>query len=124
MENADIIDQVIDESVQLKCFVVPSYEKIERPVALGNVFKQSKTKEKPALKIDCPHIESTTGLTIALTDPDAPSRGDPKWSEMCHWIAIIPTSGNMSVGIDVGSHTDRKDVIESRHFHSRIYLCC
>jgi len=25
--------------------------------------------------------------TIALTDPDAPTRNDPKWSEMCHWIA-------------------------------------
>jgi phosphatidylethanolamine-binding protein (PEBP) family uncharacterized protein len=26
-------------------------------------------------------------LTIALTDPDAPSRQNPKWSQMCHWIA-------------------------------------
>jgi len=25
--------------------------------------------------------------TIALTDPDAPSRDNPEWSEMCHWIA-------------------------------------
>jgi phosphatidylethanolamine-binding protein (PEBP) family uncharacterized protein len=25
--------------------------------------------------------------TVTLTDPDAPSRDDPKWSEMCHWIA-------------------------------------
>jgi phosphatidylethanolamine-binding protein (PEBP) family uncharacterized protein len=25
--------------------------------------------------------------TITLTDPDAPSRENPKWSEMCHWIA-------------------------------------
>ena len=32
---------------------------------------------------------ATTNLTyvITLTDPDAPSRDDPKWSEMCHWIA-------------------------------------
>jgi phosphatidylethanolamine-binding protein (PEBP) family uncharacterized protein len=21
-----------------------------------------------------------------MTDPDAPSRNDPKWSEFCHWI--------------------------------------
>lgn len=26
-------------------------------------------------------------LTIAMTDPDAPSRDDPEWSEICHWIA-------------------------------------
>lgn len=25
---------------------------------------------------------------IVLTDPDAPSRDDPKWSEFCHWIAV------------------------------------
>jgi phosphatidylethanolamine-binding protein (PEBP) family uncharacterized protein len=24
---------------------------------------------------------------ITLTDPDAPSRDNPEWSEMCHWIA-------------------------------------
>lgn len=24
---------------------------------------------------------------MTLTDPDAPSRDDPKWSEFCHWIA-------------------------------------
>jgi hypothetical protein len=23
---------------------------------------------------------------VTLTDPDAPSRDDPKWSEFCHWI--------------------------------------
>lgn len=26
-------------------------------------------------------------LTLALTDPDAPSRDNPEWSEICHWIA-------------------------------------
>lgn len=30
-----------------------------------------------------------TGLSyvLTLTDPDAPSHDDPKWSEFCHWIA-------------------------------------
>jgi len=27
-------------------------------------------------------------LVITLTDPDAPSRKNPEWSEMCHWIAV------------------------------------
>lgn len=26
-------------------------------------------------------------LTLALTDPDAPSRDDPQWSQVCHWLA-------------------------------------
>lgn len=35
---------------------------------------------------------------IALTDPDAPSRDNPKWSEMCHWIA-----SNFSIAQDTFS---------------------
>jgi len=30
-------------------------------------------------------------FTIILTDPDAPSRKNPKWSEICHWIATLST---------------------------------
>lgn len=32
-------------------------------------------------------LTSGIQLTIALTDPDAPSRDNPKWSQICHWIA-------------------------------------
>lgn len=32
-------------------------------------------------------------LTLALTDPDAPSREKPDWSQICHWIITdIPLS--------------------------------
>lgn len=90
MKKAEIIDDVVDDFIS-KCFVVPVYEKKkhkEYPVALGNALKPSKTKNSPSLKIFCPELEETSGLTIVLTDPDAPSRDNPKWSEMCHWIGI------------------------------------
>jgi phosphatidylethanolamine-binding protein (PEBP) family uncharacterized protein len=32
-------------------------------------------------------LNSGIQLTIALTDPDAPSRDNPEWSQICHWIA-------------------------------------
>jgi phosphatidylethanolamine-binding protein len=121
LKNADIIDQVIDD-FEPKSLIFPYYGKEQRPVALGNKFKQSKTKEKPSLKIYYSHIESTPGLTIALTDPDAPSRDDPKWSEMCHWIAIIPTSGKDSVEINFGGYTDEEEVIECKRFNSKLFL--
>lgn len=35
---------------------------------------------------------------LALTDPDAPSRKEPKWSEFCHWIAISPYWKNANIG--------------------------
>jgi len=45
---------------------------------------------------------------IAATDPDAPSRDDPKWSEFCHWIAkglaVSSSSGGLSL-------SDLEDVI-------------
>lgn len=83
LKKADIINEVIDD-FQPECFVAPFYGKKQRPVVFGNKFKQSKTKERPSLKIYCPNMKSTPGLTIALTDPDAPSRKNPKWAEMCH----------------------------------------
>lgn len=42
-------------------------------------------------------LNSGIQLTVALTDPDAPSRDNPKWSQICHWIAtdvhLTPSSG-------------------------------
>lgn len=35
---------------------------------------------------------------ITLTDPDAPSRNNPEWSEMCHWI-----SANLTIAQDTFS---------------------
>lgn len=31
-------------------------------------------------------MKHNTQLTIAITDPDAPSNDDPKWSQVCHWL--------------------------------------
>jgi phosphatidylethanolamine-binding protein len=115
LKKASIIDEVIDD-FEGKCFVVPLYGKKERPVALGNIFKEAKTKGKPALRIYCPHMQSTLGLTIALTDPDAPSRDDPKWSEMCHWISTIPISNQDGVQIDLEGRTEEKDLVECERF--------
>jgi hypothetical protein len=92
LKKADIIDDIVDD-FEPKCFVAPIYDKKEKeyPVALGNTLKPSKARDSPSLKIYCPELQATSGLTIILTDPDAPSRSNPKWSEMCHWIEIIPT---------------------------------
>ena len=91
LRKADIIDDIVDDFLP-KCFVAPIYDKgkKEYPVVLGNTLKPSQTKESPSVKIYCPNLHETSGITIVLTDPDAPSRDDPKWSEMCHWIGIIP----------------------------------
>ena len=117
MKQADIIDEVVDD-FKPKCSVAPFYGKKERPVALGNVFKQSKTKNKPSLRVYCTDMQSTPGLTIALTDPDAPSRKDPKWSEMCHWIAVIyvPEAMQMPYANGLEFELEAKELVECEGF--------
>jgi phosphatidylethanolamine-binding protein (PEBP) family uncharacterized protein len=59
---------------------------------LGNTIKPQHLQNQPAITLrdETSSLESTaSGMTyvVTLTDPDAPSRHNPKWSEMCHWIA-------------------------------------
>lgn len=63
---------------------------------LGNTIKPKYLRDEPSIKL---HDETSSGsyansnmtYVVTLTDPDAPSREDPKWSEMCHWIAANVT---------------------------------
>ena len=60
---------------------------------LGNTISPSYVK-KPPQQIVLTGISSSddedtaplNNVAIILTDPDALSRDDPVWSEMCHWI--------------------------------------
>lgn len=44
-------------------------------------------------------IVPTDTFTLVLTDPDAPTRGDKKWSEYCHWVVtdltLTPTDAEV-----------------------------
>jgi len=58
----------------------------------------------------------TTQLTLALTDPDAPSASDPQWSQMCHWIrtnlalnTTSSTSSTLSKALDAITTDEKKD---------------
>jgi phosphatidylethanolamine-binding protein len=62
---------------------------------VGNTIDPSRTQKAPDIQL-IDHVPGKHGpasfisdvqLTIALTDPDAPSRDNPEWSEICHWIA-------------------------------------
>lgn len=75
-------------------------------------MKPSKTKDSPSLRVYCPELHSTPGLTIVLTDPDAPSRDDPKWSEMCHWIAVLATDEQYE--LDFALLNRSKEVVECK----------
>ena len=62
-------------------------------------------QSSPSLKIYCPDVDAKTfgvNLTVVLTDPDAPSRESPEWSEFCHWIGTFPVGGGKEEGLGFG----------------------
>lgn len=72
---------------------------------LGNTINPKHLQSRPSITLteDTSPRQTTSShptYVITLTDPDAPSREDPKWSEMCHWIAT-----NVSVTPRVGLST-------------------
>lgn len=57
-----------------------------KEVSLGNTLKPEDAQEQPILQITPESEDNSKTYTIILTDPDAPSRKETKWSEFCHWI--------------------------------------
>ncbi|KAF9869193.1 phosphatidylethanolamine-binding protein [Colletotrichum karsti] len=58
---------------------------------LGNTLKPADLQSAPSVTLvggsSMGGNTIHTTYVLTLTDPDAPSRDDPKWSEFCHWIA-------------------------------------
>jgi len=68
-----------------------AYPGSNKEVSLGNTLKPEDVQERPVVQITPEDADESLTYTIVLTDPDAPSRGDPKWSEFCHWIVTDVT---------------------------------
>ncbi|RYP61206.1 hypothetical protein DL769_007800 [Monosporascus sp. CRB-8-3] len=88
--KAEIIPTVVDEF--LPSFVLNVEWSSDVYASLGNTLKPEKVQGQPTFSVIRP--SGATGstaanltYTITLTDPDAPSRDNPKWAEMCHFIA-------------------------------------
>jgi phosphatidylethanolamine-binding protein (PEBP) family uncharacterized protein len=97
---------------------------------LGNTIKPKHLQKQPNITLhdstsSVDHTTSGLRYVITLTDPDAPSRDNPEWSEMCHWIATnvtvskktlnilpLPEFGLTDLSPDVSTHSDPDDVVE------------
>ncbi|KAM9937831.1 hypothetical protein OXX80_002648 [Metschnikowia pulcherrima] len=63
-------------------------------VTLGNTLSVDGTQEPPKIQftLNSPNQEAELSVKeddrflLVLTDPDAPSNSDHKWSQYCHWI--------------------------------------
>ncbi|KAK3328168.1 phosphatidylethanolamine-binding protein [Cercophora scortea] len=104
LKEAEIIPTVIDEFTP--SLTLQAEWSSDNSALLGNTLKPKKLQDAPSISLHnpsragetkhCSHGLSSKTYIITLTDPDAPSRDDPKWSEMCHWIAAAHRVSTLS----------------------------
>lgn len=83
-------------------------------VTLGNTLKVKDTQKSPKIQftLNSPtheqeiQIEEEDRFLLVLTDPDAPSNSDHKWSEYCHWIAT-----DLSLNTSQDSHDNLSTIL-------------
>ncbi|OZJ05450.1 hypothetical protein BZG36_01648 [Bifiguratus adelaidae] len=69
-------------------------------IAMGNTLAINDTQEPP--QIEFAGDREGAVYTVILTDPDAPSRQDPKWREFRHWVVTnVPSNGDVSKGTTI-----------------------
>ncbi|KAI9749518.1 MAG: hypothetical protein M4579_006838, partial [Chaenotheca gracillima] len=100
LKIADIIPDVIDD-FQPSILVQIAYPASHESASLGNYIDPKDVQTKPTVLLQADpdsEVAEDTLFTVIMTDPDAPSRQDPKWSEMCHWIAtnitLLPSANS------------------------------
>ncbi|KAJ4296192.1 hypothetical protein N0V90_006236 [Kalmusia sp. IMI 367209] len=101
LKKAEIIPTVIDDFLPSLTLSV-SWKKDSAD--LGNTIKPKRLQQEPTITLHDetdPDGLSTSEISyvVTLTDPDAPSREDPEWSEMCHWIAANVSIAQETVSI-------------------------
>ncbi|KAF2435691.1 carboxypeptidase Y inhibitor [Tothia fuscella] len=110
LKKAEIIPTVIDDFMP-SLFMQVSWS-ANKTAELGNTIKPKKLQDMPNVNLTI-NPPSTTWFSnvqwvITLTDPDAPSRDNPEWSEMCHWIATGISNTDSISTIPLGSENSAK----------------
>jgi phosphatidylethanolamine-binding protein len=91
LQSSSIISDVLDDFQPTHSLSV-TYPRSHESVNLGNDIPVASVSSRPPFEFHAMSVEGGTSgssnktFTLILTDPDAKSRDNPKWSEMCHWI--------------------------------------
>ncbi|KAI1386899.1 PEBP-like protein [Hypoxylon trugodes] len=115
LKKADIFSTVIDKF--LPSFLLDAEWPSGESAKLGNTLKVDEVQDEPSIIVHRGHPASSSatgegsGVTyaISITDPDAPSRDNPEWSEFCHFIATgveVPSESS-----DIFRLSDLEDII-------------
>ncbi|KAF2885694.1 hypothetical protein ILUMI_20467 [Ignelater luminosus] len=92
MEKESVVPDVIDVAPKEIAEVsYPSGVKVDQ----GNVLTPTQVKDIPSVKWNA---DSSALYTLCMTDPDAPSRKDPKFREWHHWLVGNIPGGEVAKG--------------------------
>merc|ERR1711936_1076739 len=98
-QDAELVDLVLPEPPNNELKVEYLEEKVE--AELGNTLPVSKTSSQP--RVTFSGAKPGKMYTLAMVDPDAPSRADPRAAQWLHWLVVnIPgqdlAEGDVSLG--------------------------
>lgn len=91
MKSSGIIPDVIDSSPATTLSVTYGSD----AVLLGNELTPTQVKGRPTVNWDA---APGAYYTLAMVDPDAPSRADPKFREVKHWLVGNINGSDMNTG--------------------------
>lgn len=92
MDKLAVVPDVIDKT-PLSCLEVTFTENVN--VENGNTLTPTKVKDKPVVKW---MAEEGSFYLLIMTDPDAPSRKQPKFREWHHWLVANIPGNDVSKG--------------------------
>lgn len=71
------------------------YSATGKEVNLGNELTPTEVREQPVVEYE---VESNAYYTLIMTDPDAPSRQNPKSREWQHWLVVNIPGNDVNKG--------------------------
>lgn len=115
LQKEDIIGDLFPERATTSTFIpegslLVDYAEPNTTVALGNVLPTETTQSVPFFNYKpFEEMDIESRYTLVMTDPDAPSRTDKKFSEYCHYVITDITFKNSKEG---GAIVPNQDNVE------------
>ena len=110
LQDSGVVPDVIPAALGFRpsIFFSPVYPKSDGNAVLGTSLSKDHTQDEPAIRIVRSEDDvidkagKEKSYTLVLTDPDAPSRKDPKFAQWRHWVVCFSHfETNVRPGCDI-----------------------
>ena len=89
----DVIDEFASDVALLKVEWGPDCSAQQ-----GNVVTPRQMKDQPTT-LEWSNAQADSFYTLIMTDPDAPSRADPKYGQFQHWLVVNIPGSDLAKGL-------------------------